>query len=81
MRAPFDAPDLQQVFGDLIAWMSLVGVHPERDSGLMALRDSTCLKTILGELSLLDCDPQAAAMLGAIVQRLGQPAAAGRARA
>jgi hypothetical protein len=70
-----DGPDMQEVFADLIAWMSLAGVRPERDSGLTALRDSNCLKTIVGELSLPDCDPQATSMLRAIVQRLGQPAA------
>jgi Concanavalin A-like lectin/glucanases superfamily len=65
-----DSPEMRKLFADLIAWMSLAGVHPDADPELMALRDSDCLKTILGELSVPDCDPEAIAMLRAIVQGL-----------
>jgi hypothetical protein len=61
---------MTNVLADLSDCLRLVGIDLTTDPRLFALSDSNCLKTILAEISPLDCDPQFTAMLRSICMHL-----------
>jgi Concanavalin A-like lectin/glucanases superfamily len=68
-----DSVEMTNVLVDLIDWLRLVGIDLATDPRLSTLSGSSCLKTILAEISPLDCDSQFTAMLRSICMHLDGP--------
>jgi Concanavalin A-like lectin/glucanases superfamily len=70
-KGQIDTAAMIKVFGDLIAWLELVGLAPQSDAQLAAFINSECFKTIAAEIKPPDCDPQFVKLLQSIAASLG----------
>jgi hypothetical protein len=66
-----DSPEMVKVFGDLITWLNAIGIDPNANPDLQALRESECWRQVLTEISVPDCDPKAMALVQSIAGLLG----------
>lgn len=71
-----DSPAMAKTFGDLIAWMNVLGIDLANNAELRALQESECWRKILAEISVPDCDRDAVALVQSIVGLLGGKAPA-----
>jgi hypothetical protein len=69
-----DGSEMAKLFADWCAWLRLVDISIERDPALQGLLRSDCLRKVLAECELLDCDPQMAEFLRLISRNCPQDA-------
>lgn len=66
-------PEMARLFAGLIALLRSARVPIETNPTVAGLVESDCLRTIIGEITPLDCDPQAMQLLRSIADALSQP--------
>jgi Concanavalin A-like lectin/glucanases superfamily len=69
-------PQMVKVLAELIAWLRLVGLAPDANPALAAFLDSSCLSTVMAEITPPDCDAKVVHLLRSLVKYLEKSGAA-----